>query len=133
MSNTGIGAILTQTVEGVEYVVSYACRSLSKAEQKCSVTERECLAVIWVIQKFRAYLEEYHFTVITDHSSLKCLHNLRNPTSRLARWALALLEYGFEIVHHRGSMHQVPEALSRLGNPYGDNQFDNRRKDFLVC
>ena len=95
-------------------MVTYGSRSLSEAERKYSFTERECVAVIWVIEKFRAYLEGYHITVITDHSSPKWLHNLRNPTGRLTRWALSLLEYDFEIVHRRGSMHQVPDALSRL-------------------
>ena len=79
-SNTGIGAVLTQTIEAVEHVVSFASRSLLEAERNYSTTEKECLAVIWSIQKFRAYLEGYHFTVITDHSSLKWLYNLKNPT-----------------------------------------------------
>ena len=52
--------------------------------------------------------------MITDHSSLRWLHNLKNPNGRLARWALSLLEYDFEIVHRKGSSHVVPDALSRM-------------------
>ena len=113
-SGTGLGAVLTQTIEGVEYVLSYASRSLADAEARYSTMERECLAVVWAIQKFRAYLEGYHFTVITGHSSLRWLHNLKNPNGRLARWALSLLEYDFEIVHRKGSSHVVLDALSRM-------------------
>ena len=51
--------------------------------------------------------------VITDHSSLKWLCNLHNPTGRLARWALELQAYDFEIVHCKGSLNYVPDALSR--------------------
>lgn len=37
-----------------------------------------------------------------------------NPTARLARWELALLEYDFEIIQRKGAMHHVPDALSRI-------------------
>ena len=113
-SSTGLGAVLTQTTDGMEHVISYASRSLSDAEKNYTTTEQECLAIIWAIQKFCAYLEGYHFTVITDHSSLRWLHNLKTPSGRLARWALSLLEYDYEIIHRKGSYHYVPDALSRM-------------------
>lgn len=113
-SSVGIGAVLTQTVNGTENVIAFASRALSDPERKYSVTEQECLAVVWAIKKFRPYLEGYKFTVITDHSSLRWLHNLKNPTGRLARWALELLEYDYEIVHRKGALHHVPDALSRM-------------------
>ena len=59
-------------------------------------------------------MEGYHFTVITDHSSLKWLCNLHNPTGRLARWALELQAYDFEIIYRKGSLNYVPDALSRM-------------------
>ena len=63
-------------------------------------------------------MEGYHFTVITDHASLKRLHNLKNPTGRLARRSLSLLEYDFDIIHRKGSCHHVPDALSRMYENY---------------
>ena len=89
-SSVGLGAVLTQNVDSNERVIAYASRSLTAAQQRYTVTEQECLAVIWAIRKFRCYLEGYAFTVITDHSSLRGLHNLKKPTIRLARWALEL-------------------------------------------
>lgn len=112
-SGTGIGAVLTQSLDDEEHVVAYASRALSEAERKYSTTERECLAVLWSIKKFRPYVEGYHFKVITDHHALKWLRELKNPTGRLARWALELLEYDFDITHRKGTMHDVPDALSR--------------------
>ena len=52
--------------------------------------------------------------MITDHSSLRWLHNLKNSTGRLARWSLSLTEYDFDILHIKGSSHHVPDALSRM-------------------
>ena len=113
-SSVGLGAVLTQNIDGHERVIAYASRSLTGAEQRYTVTEQECLAVIWAIRKFRCYLEGYAFTVITDHSSLRWLHNLKNPTGRLARWALELLQDNVTIVHRKGALHHVPDALSRI-------------------
>jgi len=113
-SSVGLGAVLTQTVEGEEKVIAFASRALADPEKKYSVTEQECLAVVWAIQKFRPYLEGYRFTVVTDHSSLRWLHNLKNPTGRLARWVLELLEYDYEVIHRKGALHHVPDALSRM-------------------
>lgn len=84
-SNTGSGALLTRNIDGVEYMVSYVSRNLSSAEQQYNTIEKECLAVIYTIQKFHAHLEGCHFTFITDHSILRWLHKLKSPTARLAR------------------------------------------------
>lgn len=114
VSHNGIGAVLTQTIDKRKYVISFASRSLTMAEQNYSTTEKECLAAIWSILKYRAYLEGYRFIVITDHSSLCWLNKLKNPTGRLAKWSLALLEYDYEIIHRKGANHHVPDALSRI-------------------
>lgn len=109
----GLGAVLSQIIDREERVICYISRSLSKPERNYTVTERECLSVIWAVHKLRAYLEGYHFTVITDHHSLIWLHNLKEPTGRLARWTLRLQEFDFKIVHRRGKEHVVPDLLSR--------------------
>ena len=113
-SDTGLGAVLTQTIDGEERVLCFASRMLTAAERNYSVTERECLAVLWAIRKFHAYVEGYHFKVITDHSSLKWLCNLHNPTGRLARWALEMQAYDYDVEHRKGSLNHVPDALSRM-------------------
>lgn len=95
-------------------VIAFASRTMSAVEHNYRVTESECLAVVFRIRKFRGYLGGFHFEVITDHSNLKWLPGLRNPTSRLARFSLELLEYDFEIIHREGTLHCVPDALSRM-------------------
>lgn len=112
-SDVGIGAVLTQEQEGAERVIAYMSQKLSSAQRKYHVTERECLAVLLAIEKFRPYIEGVHFTVITDHASLLWLQNLKEPTGRLARWSLRMQRYDFELTYRKGALNVVPDALSR--------------------
>ncbi|XP_015118528.1 uncharacterized protein LOC107042140 [Diachasma alloeum] len=109
VSSVPIGAVLTHEIDGEERVIAYASRALTETDKCYTVTEQECLAEIWAIEKFHCYLE----VIVVDHSSLRWLHNLRNPTGRLARWALSLLEYDYQIIHIKGALHHVLDALSR--------------------
>lgn len=88
-------------------------RSLTRQERIYSTIERECLAVIWAVEKLRHYLERVHFKVITDHYSLLWLNRLIDPQGRLARWSLRLQPYDFELIHRKGKEHVVPDCLSR--------------------
>ncbi|CAB0042215.1 unnamed protein product [Trichogramma brassicae] len=60
-SDTGLGAVLTQILEGEERVLELASRTMLPTERNYSVTERECLAVLWAVRKFRPYIEGYRF------------------------------------------------------------------------
>lgn len=112
-SEHGIGCVLSQDLDDGEHVIAYGSRSLSRTERNYSVTEKECLAVLWAVERYRPYLEGSQFKVITDHHSLLWLHNLRDPIGRLARWAVRLQQYDFTVQHRKGSAHVVPDALSR--------------------
>lgn len=45
------------------------------------------------------------------------MHNLKDPTGKLARWAVKLQQYTFDLVHRKGKLNVVPDALSRIVHP----------------
>lgn len=106
-----------QNIDGAERLIAYANRTVAPSEKNFTVTEQECLAVIWATRKFRPYLDGNPFEVITDHSSFRWLHNLKGPTSRLGRWATELFGNQVTIKHRKGALHHFPDALSRMYEP----------------
>ena len=114
-SGTGLGAVLSQMdKEGKERVVAYASRTLNEAEKKYTITEQECLAVIWAVRKFKYYLESEPFTIVTDHVALKWLKTSKIPDGRRARWIMDLQQFTFEIKHRSGKSNSNADGLSRM-------------------
>ena len=112
-SNYAIGAVLVQGEGEQEHPVEYASRLLNQAERNYSTTEREALAVVWALNKFRGYIEGTPITILTDHQALKWLMSLKSPTGRLARWALQLQPYDITVKYITGKTNVVADALSR--------------------
>jgi len=113
-----IGSILLQEKDGIRHPIWFASRSLKPAEINYSTSEKECLAVLWAIEKFRGFIEYSHFVVETDHQALKWLQNIKEPSGRLARWFLTLQMYNFEVRYRPGNSPQIrgADALSRISN-----------------
>lgn len=109
-SNTGLGAILSQ--EG--HPICYMSRTLKKAEENYTTTEKELLAIVWAVKRLRYYLLGRKFEVQTDHKALVWLYGVTDPASRLLRWRLKLEEYDMEIVYKKGCENKAADALSRL-------------------
>lgn len=112
-SNYAIGAVLLQGEKDKEHPIEYASRLLIPAERNYSTTEREALAVVWAIQKFRGYVEGSEITILTDHQPLKWLFALKSPTGRLARWSLFLQSYNLRFEYTPGRQNVVADTLSR--------------------
>ena len=113
-SDSGIGAVLLQRKNGVAQVVAFASRSLSKHERNYPVTQKECLALIWAVEKWKHFILGHSTThCYTDHASLVWLAGLKAPTGRLARWVCRLSEFDLKIIHKKGKLNLVPDCLSR--------------------
>lgn len=112
-SNVGLGAVLS-TEQG--NVIEYASRSLTSAEKNYTTIEKECLAIVWAVRKFRHYLIGAHFIIHTDHKPLEWLESSKTSKShsqRLEWWSLELRAFDFEIVHLPGDTNLNADALSR--------------------
>ena len=127
-SDTGVGAVLSQSNGGDETVVAYGSRTLSKSERHYCATKKELLAVVVFLEHFRPYLLGRPFTIRTDHGALTWLQTFKQPEGQIARWLQKLQEYNFTIVHRPGRHHINADALSRLPcrqcgrSPYEENE-----------
>ena len=110
-----MGAILSQNDEQKkEHVIAYASRTLNRHERNYSITELECLAVVWAVKHFHHYLQGQKFTVITDHAALRYLLKMNNPVGRLGRWLMILNGYDLTIINRPGKQHTNADTLSRI-------------------
>jgi hypothetical protein len=109
----GIGCALVQKVDGLERPLAFASRLLSKSECNYSITEKECLALVWATKKFRSFIWGNQVHVFTDHQALCWLMTKRDLAGRLARWSLTLQEFDIAIFYKSGKAHLDADCLSR--------------------
>jgi len=111
-SNNALGAVLSQGENQNEHPLCYASRTLNKHELNKPIIEKELLGIHWGINYFRPYLYGRKFTVVTDHRPLVSLFTHKNPSSKLTRIRLDLMDYDFDIVFKQGKMNTNADALS---------------------
>lgn len=113
-SNYGIGAVLSQVQEGKEVVIAYASRHLNSAEVKYSTIEKEALALIFGIKRYRHYLQDEPFVIVSDHRPLQWLETFKDETGRLGRWAIILSNVKYTVRYRPERVHENADLLSRI-------------------
>jgi transposase InsO family protein len=108
----GLGAVLSQVIDGEERIILYISRTVQPDEKNWSIQQLEALGIIWACETVRPYIIGTRVLIITDHKSLQWLKESKIP--RLVRWACCLEEFDYEIVYQPGKFNTVADALSRL-------------------
>ena len=99
-----------------ELLLNMPAESCTPTEKNYATVEKECLAIVWAIRKFRHYLIGAHFTIHTDHKPLEWLESSKTSKSlsqRIECWSLELRAFDFDIVHVPGNTNLNADALSR--------------------
>ena len=108
----GIGAVLMQKGQPVAYL----SKALGEKHKALSIYEKEFLALIMAVDKWRHYLERGEFIIQTDHKSLAYLKD-QNLHSDMQRKAMTrMMGLNFRIVYKKGKENQAADALSRVGH-----------------
>jgi hypothetical protein len=106
----GIGAILSQ--EG--HPIAYFSKGLSSNNQKLSTYEKEFLAVLMAMDKWRSYLHKNPFIIRTDHQILCHLQDQTLSTDLQKRAMRKLAGLQFKFSYKKGSENKVVDALSKV-------------------
>ena len=118
----GLGAVLSHQLEGGEYPIAFASRSLAPAEKNYSQIDKEALAIVFGVKHFHQYLFGRPFTIKSDHKPLQYLlgENKGIPSmasARVQRWALTLSAYNYKVQYVPGRDHANADVFSRLPLP----------------
>ena len=105
----GLGAVLMQ--EG--HPVAYLSKSLCTKNQSLSAYEKECMAILMAVDKWRPYLQVKEFTIKTDHKSLLYLTEQRIHTKLQHKALLKLMDLQYKIVYKKGATNIAADSLSR--------------------
>ena len=68
-SNYALGVVLAQKIDKFPRVIYYASMTLDVAQANFTTTEKELLAIIFALEKFRSYLHGTRIIVYTDHAA----------------------------------------------------------------
>jgi len=116
-SNYGVGAVLGQMHKTKFRPVAFASATFSETQRRYSTGDKEALACLWAVEKWRVYLWGRAFKMITDHSALVSLFGKSDSTRRslgVASWAERLSNFSYTMEYRRGSENVVADALSRM-------------------
>ncbi|KAD7478568.1 hypothetical protein E3N88_01704 [Mikania micrantha] len=128
-SDYAVGAVLGQRVDKKPVAIYYATKTLSDAQLNYTTTEKELLAIVFALDKFRSYLWGSKVIIYSDHTAVRYLMDKKDAKPRLIRWILLLQEFDLEIRDKKGSENVVADHLSRT---LPEHWTKRRKQQFLA-
>ena len=107
-SQADLGAVLLQDGQPVEFI----SRAMTSAERSYAQIEKECLAILWSLERFDTYVYLHHYVIVeTDHKPLLAINRkaLGSAPKRLQR---LLLRNKFDLQFKPGSQMLLADTLS---------------------
>ena len=114
-SETALGAVLSQVIEGEERPVAFESRVLTKTDVNYATTKREAPGIVQAIQWFRPYIYGTQCIVRQDHANLQWLFR-QKADGMTFRMIPKMQEYDYRIVDRPGEKHNNADGLSRRPN-----------------
>jgi hypothetical protein len=104
-SNLALGVVLAQPREGKLYhPIYHVTRKIQNFKNNCTIIEWEGLAMTYSFKKFRHYLINGHFTLFTDHPTLKYYANKLVLEGCIYRRLLLFQKLDFEVIIKLGKI-----------------------------
>jgi hypothetical protein len=94
--------------------VAYDSYQLNDAEKNYPVHEKELLAIVKALKKWRSHLLGAHFEVFTDHRTLEYFQSQKEMSRRQMRWSMYMADFDYNITYIRGEDNTAADALSRM-------------------
>lgn len=123
-SPIAVGAVLVQEQENAktgkleDRVIACAAKTLTETERRYPQTQKEALAIVWGVEKFKYYLLGRKFEIYTDHEPLQFILNKskvsdKRSLTRAEGWALRLSVFDFD-VRRVPTKENIADPLSRM-------------------
>ena len=98
-SSISLGIVLEDPGEGeIDHLIAFASRKLISTEKNYTTMEREGLAMVYCMQKYRHYLLGSHFKLYIDNDALKYVVNKPVLGGRIYNYLFLFQEYDFEVI-----------------------------------
>jgi hypothetical protein len=108
-SREGIGAVLMQN----KYPITFERRKMRDPKRLYSIYDKEMLAIMHALAKFRKYRVGGHFVVRINHDILRYFLEQWDLSERQQKWVSKFQAYDFDNEYTKGKKNVVVDALSR--------------------
>ena len=98
-SREGVGVVLMQD----KHPIAYESRKLRELERSFNIYDKEMLAIMHALAKFRQYLVGSKFCIKTNHNSLRHFLGQRDLNDHQQKWVSKLKPYDFDITYVKGT------------------------------